>query len=267
MANGTTTLGTLVLASSTMQIGGSNYILPSADGTNGQALTTNGNRVLSFTSIAVVSANSFSIATSSPSALANLTVNGGIMAPGATSTVGKLVIASSTIAANGLTYALPNSHTVPPSGFTASSTLFNNGNGTLAWGLPEDYGASTTNTNWIGTGVYTHSLGRIPKFLKIHTTGNCDEAGTGVSCYSVGIATSTRSTSPSARTIGQAIRAAATIAYGNWSNSSSIVYLEDANSGVDLEAALLAWDSTTFTLNFTTNVNAGGIKRLLWEIR
>lgn len=208
-----------------------------------------------------------SIASSSPMLGRNLTVSGGAMISG-TTTVSKLVIASSTAEINGLGVTWPSSNTAPPAGFTASSTAFNNGFGVIAWGLAEDIGASTTNTNWIGNGTYQHSLGRIPKFIRIYAVTTCDIAGTQEFCQSTGMSTTTSTNfGGSAKTVFNSLRVAATTAYGLGTDLSDIIHLEDSGSGVDAAATLSAWDSTTFTLNWATNVNAGSIRRLNWEIR
>lgn len=205
-----------------------------------------------------------SVGTSSPTSLATTVLAG-------TTTMAKLILASSTLEARGLIYTLPTSHTVPDSTI-ASSTLFNNGNGALSWGLAADTGASSTNPGFTGELTYSHSLGRVPTFIEIYAIRQVDNAGTAEMAHSWGMAT----TSALSRSISDTIRAAATIAYdnncsgvGGCASGNSIIYMEDTSNTADLEVTLNGWTSTAFTLNWVTNTSGGanGATRIIWKIQ
>lgn len=87
MTSGTSTFSTLIIASSSAQIRGVNYILPTGDGTDGQALLTNGSGVLSFGTVSTAS-----LGTSTPAA--TFAVQGNAFISG-TTTVGILFATSS----------------------------------------------------------------------------------------------------------------------------------------------------------------------------
>ena len=205
--------------------------------------------------------NNLSVASSSPNTTRNLSVEGGAMI-GGTTTVSKLVIASSTAQINGLNLTWPSSQ-------STTSVMVNDGNGVLSFQRIADAGASTTLQGFTGNLVFGHGLGRQPTLLKITAISEVDDGGTLELSTSWGIATST-GTVPNTQqsVIGTMVRAAATIDYANYITQGAIIDLQDGGAASSFRATVISWTTTTFTLNVSAN-NTGSnedIRKILWEI-
>ena len=122
-------------------------------------------------------------------------------------------------------------------------------------------GVSSQPINTTGNQVITHNLGSTPSFLLIESTIACDAAGTVCLSTSIGTATST--------VAAQQLSFRTSISGTTVQSGTEITYIlnhMDSGGGYDAYAQLTAWDATTFTLNWTANVNAGGARNFRWTV-
>lgn len=112
--------------------------------------------------------------------------------------------------------------------------------------------------NATGNFVNSHGLGVAPSYAEFWATSVTDDGGTSdiANSHCFYEATSARTSTAQFCTISVA-RAAATIAYVSGNRTNAIISLLDASGNVDAEATFSA-TASNFTLNFGTNVNAGG---------
>lgn len=267
----TTTAWTVLLGSGT-----NGHVATTSGGTSGQFLTHQGNSppiwtTASFNSTidyslsgrwnftnTVSASTSINIASTSPASGVNLAVNGGALISG-TTTLSKLVIASSTAQINGL-------NTTWPSSQSTTSVLVNDGNGILSYQKITEGSATTTKKGFVGLMVIPHSLGRVPTMLKVTAQSYVDITGTQEFAMSTVVATSTGGASQNGLAVNYraGLIAIPTALVAN----NEIISLRRSDDAETFAASLQSWNSTSFTLNITTNTNATqeGLRMIMWEL-
>ena len=253
--------GSTTLSSNQVLLGNgtSGIKVVNAFGTSGQFLTSNGvSTAPSWTTAAIDQAGNYTwtgqhifttqnvgIGTTSP--VSALAVTG-------TTTTSNLVVASSTVAINGVTYKFPSTQ-------TASTSLITDGNGGLSWGVPQmATGATTTKSGFTLTQNIPHGLGRIPSMVEINLLTVVDLGGVDESCISFGTATSTASTFMRSQTRGDT---AMTIVNTN----SVIARCDDSGGTTSVSVTLVTLDATNIGLTWGTNTT-GGVednREVIWK--
>jgi hypothetical protein len=100
------------------------------------------------------------------------------------------------------------------------------------------------------TQAVPHGLGTTPKALILWTNGKTNASASGGAFYGFGASDGTTSAS-----VAAGLRDASAVAYaGSRYASGSVLVIVDGGGGATLaQAALSSWNTTTFTLNWTTN--------------
>ena len=211
-------------------------------------------------------ATKLNISTSTPNQGVNLAVQGGALFGGATTTLGTLVVASSTESHNGLTYQMPATQSTNE-GMATTSEHINDGQGGLSWGIPFSFGATTTNKGFTGNQVINHGLGRIPRMVEVWATAQTDQAGAVNHATSYGIATSTLSRSQWAN--HSVIRPATSEDADSANETGKIIEMYDAGGGESVAVTLTGLTATTFTLNWGGNdaSTEENNRELLWKVQ
>jgi len=240
--------------------GSSGVTVASSTGSSGQFLTSNGSGVYpswqtstvnqgdnyTWTGQHIFTTQNVGIGTTSP--VSALAITG-------TTTTSNLVVASSTITINNLTYKF--SSTQP----SATSTLLNNGNGGVTWGfMPMATGATTTKSGFTLTQNIPHGLGRTPSMVEINLLTVVDLGGADESCISICTATSTASTFMRSQTRGDT-------AMTTVSTNSVIAKCDDSGGATSVSVTLATLDATNIGLTWGTNAT-GGVednREVIWK--
>jgi hypothetical protein len=200
-----------------------------------------------------------------------------------TTTIDKLTLATTTNIAGAFTvwprtnnasttYNAPSSGTGAgnASSGSTSSVMFlaNNGLGLLGWVPPSlgfNFGVGSIQKGQVQAQVVRHGLGRMPQFIQVEAFGCTNDGSNDSTAYSVGYATS----SVSEISVGHTNKPASASAVTSVSqvSSTTIVSLYDVGPALDGAATLSAMDSSTFTLNWTTNnsVCTGSPGGTVWQ--
>jgi hypothetical protein len=168
-------------------------------------------------------------------------------------TAGAIPVASSTGKIDGEWLNISdNNASILTSGSTSDASSTHYHSGSMATGQ------TSRAINSTGEQVITHNLGVVPSYIQISASALTEDSGaTGIG-QSFGTATSI--SNQTATYISFEISTNAEKA----GQSDNIVVLLDTAGNPEAVASLSGMSSTTFTINWTTNVNSGGTRYLQW---